>query len=121
MGCLVLGAEAATELAAVHRRAGQSREAAAAGREARKFVEAAGGPRTPGLLLADSIEPLSSREREVALLAAGGVASREIAQRLFLSKRTVDSHLNAVYRKLGVTGREQLSAAVDPTGSTGAP
>ncbi|WP_426574923.1 helix-turn-helix domain-containing protein [Aquihabitans sp. McL0605] len=57
--------------------------------------------------------PLRPR-REVALLAAGGMASREIAERLYLSKRTIDSHLSSVYRKLGVTGRDQLHAALDP-------
>ncbi len=115
MECLVLGAEAATELAALHLRAGRTRDAAAAGRQARSLAEAAGGARTPGLLFADGFEPLSSREREVALLAAAGSSSKEIAHRLFLSKRTVDSHLNRVYRKLGVTGREELSAAVNPS------
>ena len=121
MQCLVLGAEAAMELAAIHRRRGQRREAAAAGRQARSMIDSAGGARTPGLLLGDGPETLSSREREVALLAAAGVASKDIAQRLFLSKRTVDSHLNRVYRKLGVTGRDELSAAVDPPGTPDAP
>lgn len=117
MECVVLGAEAATEMAALQRRAGRPRDAAAAVRQAEGLVQAAGGARTPGLLLADAFEPLSSREREVALLAAAGLASKDIAQRLYLSKRTVDSHLNRVYRKLGVTGRHHLSAAVDPSGS----
>jgi ATP/maltotriose-dependent transcriptional regulator MalT len=114
MGCLVLGAEAATELAALHRRAARQREATAVRRQAHTLVEAAGGARTPGLLLGDGIEPLSAREREVALLAAAGVASKDIAERLFLSKRTVDSHLSRVYRKLGVTGRDELDSAVGP-------
>lgn len=112
--CFVLGAETAMELSELHRRAGAPREAAAAARRAMGLVEAAGGARTPGLLRGDAVEPLSDREREVALLAAGGMPSREIAEHLYLSKRTIDSHLSSAYRKLGVAGRAQLRVALDP-------
>lgn len=119
--CLVLAAEASLELADLHRRAGATRDAAAAVRRAVVLVETAGGARTPGLLRGDAVEPLSSREREVALLAAGGMASKEIAERLYVSKRTIDTHLGSIYRKLGVSGRAQLGAALDPvTGADGA-
>ncbi|WP_089156819.1 helix-turn-helix transcriptional regulator [Micromonospora sp. NBS 11-29] len=65
---------------------------------------------TPALRL---LRPaLSDREREIARLAAEGVASRLIAERLFLSTRTVENHLQRVYRKLGVTGRAELRAAL---------
>jgi DNA-binding CsgD family transcriptional regulator len=59
-----------------------------------------------------SVEPLTVREREVALLAAGGFSSREVGQRLHLSTRTVDTHLARVYRKLGITGRTELAPAL---------
>jgi DNA-binding CsgD family transcriptional regulator len=52
--------------------------------------------------------PLTNREREIALLAADGLPSRVIAERLYLSVRTVDNHLARIYTKLGVTGRSQL-------------
>lgn len=55
---------------------------------------------------------LSDREWEVARLAAEGVTSRVIAERLFLSSRTVENHLQRVYSKLGVTGRAELRAAL---------
>lgn len=109
----VLGAEAALELAALLRRAGDHREASAMVRRAAGLVDAAGGARTPGLLVGDSFEPLSEREREVALLAAGGRSSRDIAEQLYVSKRTVDSHLGSIYRKLGVSGRSDLADALD--------
>ena len=48
---------------------------------------------------------LTPREREIALLAAQGLSSRGIADRLVLSVRTVDNHLQSAYRKLGVSGR----------------
>ena len=48
----------------------------------------------------------------MALRAAGGSTSREIADDLFLSVRTVDNHLQRVYTKLGVTGRGELADAL---------
>lgn len=57
---------------------------------------------------------LSAREREVADLAAAGLRSRQIAERLFLSHRTVDSHLGSAYRKLGVSSRTALARAIGP-------
>ncbi len=46
-------------------------------------------------------EPLSVREREVLLLAAKGLSSKEVAKRLFISERTVQTHLASIYDKLG--------------------
>src|SRR3954451_18728641 len=54
------------------------------------------------------VDALSRREREVALLASRGQTAPEIAERLFLSKRTVESHLAAVYAKLGVESKTEL-------------
>jgi len=51
---------------------------------------------------------LTPREREVATLAAQGLASRTIAERLGVSVRTVDNHLRQVYAELGVRGRVEL-------------
>ena len=46
-------------------------------------------------------DPLSVREREVLLLAAQGLSSKEVARRLFISERTVQTHLASIYDKLG--------------------
>jgi DNA-binding CsgD family transcriptional regulator len=54
--------------------------------------------------------PLTSREREIARLAADGLPSKVIAERLFLSVRTVENHLGRIYTKLGVTNRAGLAA-----------
>jgi DNA-binding CsgD family transcriptional regulator len=55
---------------------------------------------------------LTTRERQIAKLAAAGVPSKEIADRLYLSARTVDNHLLRVYAKLGIAGRAELAAAL---------
>jgi predicted ATPase/DNA-binding CsgD family transcriptional regulator len=52
---------------------------------------------------------LTRREREVAALVADGLGNREIAERLFLSKRTVDSHIEHIFTKMGFTSRTQLA------------
>lgn len=49
-------------------------------------------------------------ERRVAELAAAGRTNAEIAGELYLSVRTVESHLAATYRKLGVRSRTELAA-----------
>jgi LuxR family maltose regulon positive regulatory protein len=53
------------------------------------------------------IEPLSEREVEVLQLLAAGLANKEIAQRLFISVRTVKFHTTGIYSKLGVKGRHE--------------
>jgi DNA-binding NarL/FixJ family response regulator len=58
----------------------------------------------------DVVVALSDREREIAVLAADGVASKVIAERLYLSTRTVNNHLQRAYTKLGVTNRAELAA-----------
>jgi DNA-binding CsgD family transcriptional regulator len=66
---------------------------------------------------------LSRREMDIAALVAQGLTNREIAQRLFISERTVESHLEHIRRKLSVRGRAQVAAwfvADGPTGSSAA-
>jgi DNA-binding CsgD family transcriptional regulator len=58
-------------------------------------------------------ELLSPQEAQIAQLAAQGLSNREIAQRLYLSHRTISSHLYRIFPKLGVTSRAQLAAALD--------
>jgi non-specific serine/threonine protein kinase len=52
---------------------------------------------------------LSAREREVAALAVTGLSNREIAERLIISKRTVDGHLEHIYAKLSLSSRAELA------------
>jgi DNA-binding CsgD family transcriptional regulator/tetratricopeptide (TPR) repeat protein len=57
-------------------------------------------------------EGLTAREREVADLVAAGLSNKEVAARLFLSVRTVESNLSRVYAKLGVRSRASLGRAL---------
>ncbi|MDM7855832.1 helix-turn-helix transcriptional regulator [Cellulomonas alba] len=66
-------------------------------------------------------EELSAQEARIAELAAQGLSNREIGQRLFLSHRTVGSHLYRVFPKLGITSRGQLAGALAVSRPTSPP
>jgi DNA-binding CsgD family transcriptional regulator len=57
-------------------------------------------------------EALTPRERQVAQLAARGVRNRDIAQRLFITPKTVEWHLGNAYRKLELHSRGSLIGAL---------
>ncbi len=59
-------------------------------------------------------DDLTAQELQIAQLAAEGLSNREIGQRLFLSHRTISTHLYRVFPKLGVTSRAELRAALTP-------
>jgi ATP/maltotriose-dependent transcriptional regulator MalT len=64
------------------------------------------GPAAPAVAL-------TVQERQIAELAAVGLTNRQIGERLFLSHRTVGSHLHRLYPKLGITSRAALRAALE--------
>lgn len=68
---------------------------------------------TPGEII-ERAGSLSAREREVAILAAGGVSNLEIARGLSVTHKTVEKHLASVYRKLGVSSRSRLGPYLAP-------
>ncbi|HEY2200241.1 MAG TPA: LuxR C-terminal-related transcriptional regulator, partial [Solirubrobacteraceae bacterium] len=57
---------------------------------------------------ADTLDQLTPQELQIAQMAASGLSNREIGQRLYLSHKTVETHLYHVFPKLGVTSRAQL-------------
>lgn len=113
-----------TDQGAALRRAGQRREARqplsrgldlatscgalASAKQAREELVAAGArPRRERISGADA---LTASELRVARMAADGMSNRQIAQVLFITIRTVTTHLGHAYQKLDITGRGQLVA-----------
>ncbi|MCV7081748.1 hypothetical protein H7H37_11215 [Mycolicibacterium insubricum] len=66
----------------------------------------------PGAARRQRHQPLTEREREIALLVARGLSNRDIAQAMSLSVRTVEGHIYRATVKAGVTTRAELSSAV---------
>ncbi|MFD9630592.1 helix-turn-helix transcriptional regulator [Streptomyces violascens] len=92
--------------------------ALALGQDARATLVAAGGRMRK--MTGSPLDLLTSMERRVASLAAGGAGNRSIAQSLYVSLRTVEMHLTSVYRKLGVAERTQLAEVLRSSGVRGA-
>lgn len=112
-GAVLYAAEGWAVCSRLYRKAGQPRHATAASQ--RCTAARAGYDGRPPVLLhvVEDSEPLTRREREVALLAASGHTDQVIAQRLVLSVRTVSNHLYSIYRKLGVPNRRALQGYFD--------
>jgi DNA-binding CsgD family transcriptional regulator len=118
--CRAVGApgfavEADTELAAAHAGSGDHAAAALVARRALPMARTLGMTpwidRLAGLAaLPDKVDPLTAREREVASLIAEGLSNRAIADRLVISERTAQNHVQHILTKLGFTNRAQIAA-----------
>ena len=111
-----------------HRRVAESRAPLRAAREAfdalgaipwgdraRQELRASGeGSRRHTLQTWDRLSP---QELQIAQMAAGGLSNREIGQQLYLSHRTIGTHLYRIFPKLGITSRSQLHAILTPAGA----
>jgi DNA-binding CsgD family transcriptional regulator len=113
LGADLMAAEAFRGASNAYSRAGRGVLASSTARRCDELLAACGHPSSPALDAVAAVgEELTERERQVALLAARGRTSPEIAEELYLSVRTVDTHLSRVYRKLMVEGRHQLAEAM---------
>ena len=93
-----------------------ARPAAAAAARRLRERGVRGIPRGPSRSTRENPANLTRRELDVLGLVAGGLSNAEIAQRLFLSPRTVDHHVSAILRKLGVPNR---AGAISTAAATG--
>lgn len=109
VGAPLLAAEALVRAGRLYRRRSQPDDARRVDRRATEL----GGRSTASASLP---APLAPREREIAQLAAARWRSREIAERLGISARTVDNTLARLYRKLGIVGRDDLARRLDDLG-----
>jgi DNA-binding CsgD family transcriptional regulator len=112
LGALLLAAESARRAAQAYREAGLPRAASHCDLQAERLADACPGAWSPALAAGAAPVRLTRRENEVAVLAALGATSRDIADRLCVSVRTVENHLQNVYTKLGISGRDQLATAL---------
>ena len=70
-------------------------------------------PQAKALTIRQPWAELSAQELQIAQLAAQGMSNREIGQRLFLSHRTIGSHLYRIFPKLNITSRGQLASRLN--------
>ena len=106
-GAHLLAAEAAAQASALCADAGDEVAAARAATRSRRWERATVDAATPAL--ATQAAGPSTREMDVTLEALAGHTSQEIAGHLYISRRTVDNHLRSVYRKLDISGRDELA------------
>ncbi|MCX2932122.1 LuxR C-terminal-related transcriptional regulator [Mycobacterium sp. CVI_P3] len=107
LGMAAHAADAFTAAALAHRRAGARLPGLQSSTRAHWLVSTF-GLHTPATATSGVPLPLSGREREIALLVAGGLSNKQIAERLVVSVRTVEGHLYRIYKHLGINEREQL-------------
>ncbi len=112
IGLWLIASELWAAASAAYRREGLHARSTKAAKRAHEAAGLCEGAKIRPALWADHVEPLSRRQREVAVLAARGATNVEIAHALSLSVRTVESHLYAAFAKLGLTAREELGAAL---------
>jgi DNA-binding CsgD family transcriptional regulator len=110
LGDLIAAVDTAAHAAITHRRFDRRGKALTCATRADALAHRCGGARTPVLGQASERLPLTSREREIAMLIAGDMPTRKVAERLTLSVRTVEGHLYRAMVKTGTTSREELIA-----------
>jgi DNA-binding CsgD family transcriptional regulator len=113
----LLAAEASVQAGRAHARRGLRAKEAASRRRAHDLLAGCEGATTPllaGLGPRPALVDLTDRERVVARMAAAGRTNAEIAGALGVSVRTVNSHLNHAYAKLGTSDRAELAHLVGP-------
>jgi DNA-binding CsgD family transcriptional regulator len=112
MGDVVAAVDAAAHAAIAFRRQNLRGSGYTCSTRAEGLAGQCGGACTPALLRAAEPLPLSSREREIAMLIGAGLSNRAIAARLTVSMRTVQNHIYRAMAKTGTASREDLAAVL---------
>jgi DNA-binding CsgD family transcriptional regulator len=110
MGDLIGAVDAAAHAAIAYRRQDLRGSALGCSARAEVLAEQCGGACTPALRKAAERLPLTDREREIVMLIGEGLSNRDIATRLTLSVRTVESHIYKAMAKTGTASRDDLAA-----------
>lgn len=109
-GDLIAAIDAAAHAAVAYRRHDLRGSALGCAARAEALAERCGGASTPALRDAAEPLPLTDREREIVALIGDGLSNRDVAARLTLSVRTVESHIYRAMSKTGATNRDELAA-----------
>jgi DNA-binding CsgD family transcriptional regulator len=109
MGDLIAAVDAAAHAAIAYRHRDLRGSALGCSARAEALAEQCGGARTPTLRKAVERLPLTDREREIVMLIGQGLSNRDIATRLTLSVRTVESHIYKAMAKTGTSNRDELA------------
>jgi DNA-binding CsgD family transcriptional regulator len=117
LGDLVAAVDAAAQATLAYRTQGLRGSALGCATRADALAEKCGGAWTPALRQASEPVPLTDREREIVMLIGGGLSNREVAERLTLSVRTVESHIYRAMSKTGTTSRDELAALIPGHGA----
>jgi ATP/maltotriose-dependent transcriptional regulator MalT len=108
----LIASELWTKASAAYQREGLRARSTKAAKRAHELASLCEGAKVRLMSLPEQVEPLSRRQREVAIQASRGASNAEIAESLSVSVRTVESHLYATFTKLGITSREELAVAL---------
>lgn len=107
-GEILPAAIAWSRLVLLHHRAGDLRRRGEALRRLKRLQVTSGLSFPPFVAGALALGELTAREQEIVDLAAAGMSNAEVAEKLFVSQRTVEGHLYRVFTKLGITDRSEL-------------
>jgi DNA-binding CsgD family transcriptional regulator/tetratricopeptide (TPR) repeat protein len=114
MGDLVAAVDAAAHACTAFRNNDRRGSALGCSARAEALARRCGGISTPALREVSEPLPLTAREREIVRLLRSGLSTREVADRLCVSGRTVEGHIYRAMTKTGVATREELIRLISP-------
>jgi DNA-binding CsgD family transcriptional regulator len=114
LGDLVAAVDAAAHACTAFRHSELRGSALGCSTRAEALAQRCGGISTPALREVSEPLPLTAREREIVHLLGSGLTTREVADRLCVSARTVEGHIYRAMAKTGATTREDLIRLVFP-------